>query len=316
MKRYFQSMALLLAVMLLLPCLATAPDEKAPPPETENAAKEPGTEEAFVSVRLLQPDGTVDTLPLEDYIVGVVLGEMPASYEGEALKAQAVAARTYTVTRLAHPAHEEADLCASASCCAAFVAPEAYTGGEEALIKVQDSVASTASEILTYDGEPIVAAFHAMSAGKTEDAANVWGSDVPYLKPVESIKEAAEENFETTVTLSFDDFLSRIKSSYPEVAITSPSDIGDPVYDASGYVQSITFGSLSLSGPAVRSLFSLRSAAFRIQSDEQTVTFIVHGYGHGVGLSQHGANLMAREGYSYRDILQTYYTGVSLSSLS
>ncbi len=315
MKRYLQSPALLLCAMLLLPCLCV-PHEKTQAFRPENIAAKPLNEAPSTTVRLLSEDGSVATVSLEDYVVGVVLGEMPAAYEPEALKAQAVAARTYAVSRMAHPSHDGADLCTSPSCCAAYIAPEAYTGGKEALKKVQDSVFATASEILTYDGEPIVAAFHSMSAGKTEDAANVWGNDVPYLKPVESLGEAAEENFETTLTLSFADFAAHINTSYPGAAVSSPSDIGQPKYDASGYVQSITFGKLTLSGPDVRRLFSLRSAAFRIKTDNDAVTFIVHGYGHGVGLSQHGANLMAKEGRTYDEILHTYYTNVMLTSLS
>lgn len=291
--------------MLFLPCLACPPGraELVPP---EKSARD-------VTLRVLDPaSGVICSMALEEYVTGVVLGEMPASYETEALKAQAVASRTYALSRKNGGFHENADLCTDSSCCAAYIAPSAYTGGDDMKKKVTDAVYATKGEILTYEGEPIVAAFHAMSAGKTESAAAVWGGDMPYLASVESPLERAEENFETTVTVPFTVFCDTVRAAHPEAVVSVPSDIGAILYDDAGYVSSVTVGNVNLSGTAVREMFSLRSASFSILADENAVTFTVHGYGHGVGMSQHGANLMAKSGATYSAILNAYYTGVTL----
>lgn len=258
-------------------------------------------------------DGSVFPCPLDEYILGVVLAEMPASFEVEALKAQAVAARTYAVTRLNNPAHENADICMNASCCCAYIYPTLYEGDIELVKKVQGAVKATSGEILLYDNEPIVAAFHAMSAGKTEDAKNVWGGDAPYLSSVMSPLEERSENFITTATFSLSDFLSIIKSADPNNTATSFSDVALPTYTDSGYVKEIKIGSKIFKGSEIRSLFSLRSSAFSIKEESGNVVFTVKGYGHGVGMSQNGANLLAKEGKTYDEILKTYYSGVTLS---
>lgn len=306
MKTELICASLLFSAMVFTPCLTFVPStEDAPLPPAE----EINYEEPSVSV-LNVYDGSVFDVPMEEYLLGVVLAEMPASFNLEALKAQSVAARTYTFGKLDAPAHENADICMSASCCQAYIYPSLYEGGEENLIKVKKAVDTTRGEIMTYEDEPVLAVFHAMSAGKTEDAENVWGNAVPYLRSAESFGEKEVDRFETTYTISFSEFCKTVNSE-----VTSPSDIKEPVLSEAGYVKTIKIGNRNFTGSEIRSLFSLRSASFTVSADENLVTFTVKGYGHGVGMSQHGANVLAKEGKSYDEILKHYYTGVEIEMI-
>lgn len=306
MKTELICASLLFSAMVFMPCLTYVPaiEEAHPSP-----AKEIIYEEPSVSVLNIY-DGSVFSVPMEEYLLGVVLAEMPASFEEEALKAQSVAARTYTKGKLDSPAHENADICMAASCCQAYIYPSLYEGGEENLLKVKAAVDDTKGEIMTYENEPVLAVFHSMSAGKTEDAENVWGNSVPYLKSAESSGEESVDRFETSITISFSEFMNKVNSEGAK--LSSPSDIGKPLLSDAGYVKSIIIGGKCFKGTEIRSLFSLRSAAFTITADDALVTFSVKGFGHGVGMSQHGANVLAKEGKSYEEILKHYYKGVDI----
>ena len=306
MKHKTICISLIFTAMVFLPMSLAEKDVKtitAEPSPSENY------EEPYVSVLNIY-DGSVFSVPMEEYLLGVVLAEMPASFADEALKAQSVAARTYTKGKLDSPAHENADICMSASCCQAYVYPTLYDGGEDNLKKVKNAVDSTRGEIMTHQGEPVLAVFHSMSAGKTEDAENVWGESVPYLKSAESFGEKDIDRFETTYTISFSEFCKIINSG-----VSSPSDIKEPVLSDAGYVKSIKIGNRTFTGSEIRSLFTLRSASFSIKADDSLVTFTVKGYGHGVGMSQHGANVLAKEGKSYDEILKHYYKGVEIETI-
>lgn len=305
MKTYLCCMGALFASFILLPSLAFSGGSAAP-------EEKPKSEETPDEITLI--DGAEEKkLSLEDYIEGVVLAEMPASYNEEALKAQAVAARTYAVNKMRSRVHEGGALCADFSCCQAYIAPENYTGGEDNLSKVKKAVSETKGVIMTYDGEPITAVFHSMSAGKTAAASDVWGSDVPYLKSVDSSLEKTEENYETTVTVPITEFtgkLSSLSSDYKGDLTIPP-----PERDSGGYVKRITIGSVTFSGNAIRNLFSLRSTNFNLGFSDGYAVFTVRGYGHGVGMSQHGANLLAEKGENYKEILKTYYTGIKFDRI-
>lgn len=258
-------------------------------------------------------NGTSEKMDLEDYIKGVVLAEMPASYDSEALKAQAVAARTYAVNKIRSGAHEGGAVCTDYTCCQAYISPESYTGGKENLEKVKEAVSDTAGEIMTYDGDPITAVFHSMSAGRTTSAESAWGSSVPYLCAVDSPLEESEENFITYVTVPLQEFSEKLKTLSAEYA--GSIEIGEIVTDGSGYVKSVVIGGIAFTGGNIRTLFNLRSTNFTVSSDGENAIFTVKGYGHGVGMSQHGANLLAQKGENYREILKTYYTGISIDKL-
>ena len=262
------------------------------------------------------------TLEEEDYLVGVVAAEMPASFPEEALKAQAVAARSYErCCAAAAGKHPGAELCADPGCCQAWQDEAALREKwgedyEERLARVRRAVEATRGQILTYEGEPILAAFHSSSAGATEDCGAVWNPR-PYLVSVPS-PEGAEDvpGYRSSLRCAPLDFRDVILSARPEADFSGPEETwpGACRLDGSGRVESMVLGGAELSGTELRQLFSLRSTAFSLEYTEGMFVFSVTGFGHGVGMSQYGAMVMAREGADYREILAHYYPGTQLSS--
>lgn len=260
---------------------------------------------------------TTLTMSLEDYLIGVVSAEMPAAFEDEALKAQAVAARTYTFYKAASADHE-ADVCTDPAHCQAYYTPEKMQenwgdGYTQYYTKIQSAVYDTQGEILTYNDEPIMAVFHSMGGGKTENAQDVWGTNVPYLVSVESPGEDSAVNYHSTLVVPFDEFKTTIKTAFPNATVNSFLDISQPVLTDGGHVKSVIIGSVTVPGTTLRTLFNLRSTKFTLSFDSNNVIFSVTGYGHGVGMSQYGANAMAKEGKSYREILSHYYKGAIIT---
>lgn len=274
-------------------------------------------------VKLLQPDGTVEELTMADYLFGVVAAEMPAAFEEEALKAQACAARTYTVVRQgsAHASHPQADVCTDSGCCQAYVERQAaetrwgISAGTYSA-KISQAVADTDGLGILYQGAPIQAVFFSSAPGQTADAVAVWGSQVDYLKSVSSPEGDEVPNYRSQVVLTAEEVRSRVLAAYPGADLSGdPSGwFGSPASNG-GAVTSIPVGGVTLTGSQVRTLFSLRSAAFTVAWDGASFTFSVTGYGHGVGMSQYGANAMAKAGSSFRDILTWYYTGAQVDDL-
>ncbi len=270
------------------------------------------------SIRLLSGD-TVSEISVFDYLTGVVAAEMPVSFEPEALKAQAVAARSYLQRAIASPRHEGADICTSAACCQAYLGADELASGwgdsyAQYIEKISAAVSATDGEYLSYDGQPALTAFHSSSDGATEDAAALW-SDVPYLKSVSSPEtEESVPDFTSRVENSELDFRDTILSLKPEADMTGDASgwVGEISRSASGRVASVTIGGISFTGSELRTLFSLRSTDFELEHGGGSFVFTVHGYGHGIGMSQYGANTMARDGASYRDILSHYYPGTFL----
>lgn len=279
-----------------------------------------GERDSTYAVQVLLEDGTVEEQTLSDYLWSVVAAEMPASFEEDALCAQAVCARTYTLWKAGKSAvHENADVCTDSSCCQAYTTREeaAERWGENAgpyTKKIARAVADTDGVVVTYGGEPIQAVFFSSASGATEDAAAVWGNSLPYLTSVDSPEGEEVPNYNTTVTLTAEEVKGLVSSSYPGADLSgSPADWFQNIsYTASGRVAQVEVGGVVLSGGAVRTLFSLRSACFEVEAEEDSVTFRVTGYGHGVGMSQYGANAMAKGGSSWQEILRHYYTGVVL----
>lgn len=290
----------------------------APEGQTTRAARDRGH-----IVKLLQPDGTVEELTMADYLFGVVAAEMPAAFEEEALKAQACAARTYTVVRQAsaHAAHPQADVCTDSGCCQAYVERQTaetrwgISAGTYSA-KISQAVAGTDGLGILYQGAPIQAVFFSSAPGQTADAVEVWGSQVDYLKSVSSPEGDEVPNYRSQVVLTAEEVRSRVLAAYPGADLSGdPSSwFGTPA-SSGGVVSSIPVGGVTLTGSQVRTLFSLRSAAFTVAWDGAGFTFSVTGYGHGVGMSQYGANAMAKEGSSFRDILTWYYTGAQVGEL-
>lgn len=282
----------------------------------------------YSTIKLLHADtGKVEELPLDEYLYGVVAAEMPATFEVEALKAQAVVARTYTLYKITTGSkYNGADVSTDSSVCQAWISKEDRLAKWSAKdrdadwAKIVNAVNSTAGEIITYDGKPIDAFFHANSGGKTETPANVWGgTGYPYLQVVETAGEDAYSQYESTVKLSYDDLLKKLKTKYPKVKIdfTKADDIKIIEDDDSGRVKTVKFGNIQIAGVEARTIFGLKSANFTMVKDEKEkqITFDVIGYGHGVGMSQTGADTLAKDGEKYDEIIKHFYIGVELENI-
>jgi len=265
-------------------------------------------------------DGKIVEMDLEEYIVGVVAGEMPASYEPEALRAQAVAARTYTL-HLKHnggcSAHPGADVCTSSGHCQAYRTQEQLKTSwgshyDEYLAKLRDAVYSTQGEEIYYGGEEIQVFYHSSAGGRTEDCGNVYQESLPYLVSVESEGEESYSNYYGQVTVSYDEFVQKMEAYSPGIRLSGTADdIGKITRYDSGRVKTIKIGDESFTGREIRQVFGLNSTNFTIRATDD-ITFSTVGFGHGVGMSQTGANEMAKNGADYIEILEHYFTGVTI----
>jgi stage II sporulation protein D len=302
--------------------------EAAGPTQIENNGTDPPSvplsdDEVMVRVSL---NGKTKSMSLRSYLLGVVAAEMPASYPSEALKAQAVAARTYTFSRImaakaGKEAHDGADVCTNPAHCKAYVEWEdrqaewEKIGRRDYCDKIVEAVDGTVGEVILYNSEPIVAVFHAASGKYTENAKDIWGSDVPYLKSVES-PEGADYNKKITYTT--EEFRNRVNDKYPEAVLSmEPANwFGEVKYTEAGGVSSIVVGGVDISGKNMRALFDLPSSNFEIEVKRDKIIFNTSGYGHGVGMSQYGARALALKGKDYRDILLWYYTDVKIGKVT
>lgn len=323
--------AVLLAVLFLLPLAVIVPFRQelfTPEKTAEESEGEPflpGDLDGAASLRVLDGGTTVE-MTLGEYLVGVVRAEMPASFHEEALKAQAVAARTYTMYKLQNGGNHgtAAHICTDSTCCQAYVAEEIarQNWGENADIyeeKVRAAVRETDGEVVTWEGVPILAVFHASSAGLTRDSGAVWLNDLPYLQSVSSPEEGdAIPNYYSRAEVSLADFRETFLAAHPEADLSGGTEgwLAGSVTDAAGTVEQVTIGGVTVKGTEVRSLFGLRSACFEWEIREETVVFYVTGHGHGVGMSQYGADAMARAGKDHTAILTHYYTGAAVERLS
>lgn len=279
----------------------------------------------FNKVKLLHTKtGEVEELDLDQYLLGVVSSEMPASFEIEALKAQAVVARTYTIYKITEEKkHENADICDDSKCCQAWISKDdrfaKWNEEERELnwLKIEEAVNSTKGKIVTYEGRPINAFFHSNSGGTTDTATAVWGgNNYPYLQAVETSGEDAYTQYSSEVVLSKEEFANKIREYHSEFQIdySLENQIEILSYTEGERVKEIKIGNLNLSGVEIRNIFKLKSAKFEINIGEENIKFNVIGYGHGVGMSQTGADSMARQGKNYEDIIKHFYTGVEITN--
>ena len=256
--------------------------------------------------------GNLQQMDLREYLVGVVLAEMPASFESEALKAQAVVARTYTRKRMEGGKHGQAAVCMDSGCCQGWRSWEDYLadgGKPSAVEKVRAAVADTDGLVLRYEGKLIDATYFSCSGGVTEDAVAVWGQDVPYLKSVQSPGEEDAPRFSDTVTFSPAELAGKLGLS---AAGDPGSWFGTVTYTAGGGVETMVIRGKTFSGTQLRSKLGLRSTAFAIAVSGDKITVTTRGFGHRVGMSQYGAQAMAKDGSSFSEILAHYYTGTEL----
>lgn len=262
-------------------------------------------------------------MPLEDYIVCVLSAEMPVSYGLEALKAQAVAARTYTIYCIKNGKEKEhnADVCTDYRHCQAYKSSEeiisVFNQSQASLIR--QAVNETEGKIITYEGEPINAVYHASSDKMTENAQKVWGSAVPYLVSVPSENESGMPGFESKLEISLSGFFDKLnyagygRNFASDEIYTCKNDSGRVDYIS---VKTKSGETVNIPGVQIRTIFSLRSCSFDINIENDNVFFSVRGYGHGVGMSQYGAKVMAQSGKTYEQILLHYYADCKIDNLS
>jgi len=269
------------------------------------------TTESNVSKRTVtihRQSGKIETLELEEYVVGVVAAEMPASFNIEALKAQAILARTYAL-KSQKTGKKLTDT----------VSTQAYIDIDQMKTKwgadfskyynkIKQAVSATTGQYIIYQGQIIDAVYHSTSNGYTEDAIEVWGHSVPYLKVVESPWDKSASSFLKTTFQELENILKIF-------GITDLAEIKIIKKDTSGRVSKVQIGEEIYSGIDIRELLKLRSTDFEFELIDGRVKITTRGYGHGVGLSQYGANGMAQAGYNYDKILKHYYEGINITKL-
>lgn len=305
-----------------------APAQTPAPAEPEEPAGQ--TIELEDNFRILNlATGKVQRVNRGDYVRGAVCAEMPPSFHTQALAAQAVAANTYAVRckleqkKNPDPALKGADFSADPDNWRGYVTEkqakerfgdkfEVYWG------KICEAADLGSSYVAVFEEEPIVAAYHSISAGQTEYAANVWQGNAPYLAPVESFGDTLAEGFESNAVFTAQEVKERL------LAENSAIKLGDDrskwlrvvSRSESGYVLDVNAGGQSLTGKDIRRIFELRSSDFDLANNGNSFTFTVRGYGHGVGLSQYGADYMARQGATFDEIVLHYYTGCELRAVA
>ena len=267
------------------------------------------------TIRVLRKNNNIETIPIEEYLVGVVSSEVPVTFEKEAIKAQAVAARTYALKQMENKTNEAYDVKDDTS-------SQVYKSNEElkAIWKenyekniniIKNAIKETKGEYLTYDNKVIYAFFFSTSNGKTENNKDVFGQDLPYLKSVDSsFDENETSNFKMQKTISLTEFYQNLGLDYNDNLI-----ISDIKLTESGRVGSININNNMFKGTDVRTKLSLRSTDFTIEKDKNNIIITTKGYGHGVGLSQYGANALAKQNKNYDEILKYYYQGTNIQKL-
>ncbi len=271
-------------------------------------------------------ENRIEEVDLEEYICGVVSNEMPATFEVEALKAQAIAARTFVASKQLKKCSnaQGADVCDTAHC-------QVYTTKEKRLEKwssdnaetywnkIKQAVDATKGMVLSYNGELVLyPQYFSTSSGKTENASDTSWGDIPYLKSVISQGEEIAPKFSSEKTISLNNFVNTVNSKYPnsDIQISNlKASIQIISRSEAGGIKQIKIGNLTISGSDFRFLIGLNSANFTYVIDGTNITFQCKGYGHGVGMSQWGANVMAKNGSTYEEILKHYYTGVSIQTI-
>lgn len=327
MKKILLSVVLLAVCTAVIPavpaCLSGNGTEKNPDVVLEEYIFTEFSDEPYKVLDV--SSGQVLEVPVRDYVIGAVCAEMPASFETEALKAQAVTAHTYAERQRnaqKNPELNGADFSNDTSKYQGYFTDSQikhYFGDnyDEYYTKISRAVDEVLPYILTYDEEPAIAAFHSMSSGMTESAENAWGTPVAYLVPVDSSYDTSAPRYTEEVT--FDKALLKncLETAFD---VTLGDNMTEWVVPAeisqSGTVLTALVDGKTVTGNEIRTALDLRSADFSVDYTDEKAVFTTKGFGHGVGMSQYGANAMAQEGKSWREILEHYYTGCSISEVS
>ena len=294
--------------------------------QTEISNKNTYNYSKYGTISLLhKKTGEVEQVKLDEYLCNVVSAEMPATFEQEALKAQAIVARTYTIYKILNKKHDNADICDDSTCCQAWISKDDRLAKweenqrESNWQKICSAVNETSGKIITYENKPIDAFFHSNSGGITEVPVNVWGgTGYPYLQSVETSGENTYTQYASEVTLSQEELINKLKEKYSDISIdfTNSEDIKILEFTESTRVKTVKFGNHEISGVEARTLFGLKSTNFEISRDGNNIKFSVKGYGHGVGMSQTGADSMAKNGSRAEEIIKHFYTGVEITEVN
>jgi len=303
----------------------------------EKNAKENNDDEKFASSNISEPDlikvynlktNEVIVIDFEEYLKGVVSSEMPAEFNEEALKAQAITARTYLLYRLkkypnGQAEHMDAPVCTGTHCQVwsskdELIASHDDGWYEEYWSKIEEAVNSTRGQILTYEGKIIEPLFHSASGGRTENSEDVFSASVPYLRSVESAYESEAPKLHASIKITVSDFISKVESVYGDLDI-SQDNLDEKIQlgevSEGGKIKTIIIDNTEITGREMRSLFNLNSTNFSFIQTGNEIEIVTTGYGHGVGMSQWGADGMADEGFNYKEILKHYYTDVEIVSM-
>lgn len=306
--------------------------------ENENRIKDTVTsEEKLDASQVYEPElikvynnktNEVMVIDFEEYLKGVVASEMPAEFNIEALKAQGVTARTYLLYRLkkypnGQPEHIDAPVCTGIHCQVWSSKDELIKSHPDGWYenywgKIEEAVESTRGQILTYDNKIIEPLYHSTSGGRTENSEDVFSAAVPYLRSVESPYEGESPRLNNSIKITTSEFIEKIKSVYGPINITE-NNLDQKIVlgevSEGGKIKTIFIDDTEISGREIRSLFNLDSTNFSFIQSGNEIEILTSGYGHGVGMSQWGADGMANEGYNYKEILNHYYTGVEIVNM-
>lgn len=332
MKRYLVYILIFLILCFSIPIIFTSKAKPTISNNTENKEEQQTVAyydyKQYNTVKLLHTSiNKIEELGLDEYLYGVVSSEMPASFEKEALKAQAVVARTYTLYKITNGVkkHGDANICDSSACCQAWISKEnrlakwKEENRTEYWNKIVNAVNETKGKMITYEGKPINAFFHSNSGGYTEAPLNVWGgSGYPYLKSVETAGEDAYSQYFSKATFTKKDFQEKIKKVHSNFKIDFSKEDCIKIKECTegNRVKTVQIGNLELSGVEVRTLLGLRSANFKVTIEKDNIIFEVTGYGHGVGMSQTGADAMAKEGKNAEEIIKHFYTNIEIKDIN
>lgn len=332
MRRYGALCVVLLLIMVVTPLLAMGegsvplPDSLSGGKDTAPDVNDSGKSDGTMKV-LRASSNRVETMSDLDYVIGAVSAEMPPTYHAEALKAQAAACYTFAL-RSRNEQLEQPDATLSGAYLNDNSAQhQGYISREESkekwgdkfdayYKKISEACEAVIGRAIVYEGEPVVAAFHAICSGQTESARVVWGKDIPYLQSVLSTGDKLSPDYASTLSLTKEQF-STMAKKIDKIALEGDAEkwAGKPETSKAGTVTAITIGGRKVTGQQVREAFGLRSASFTLEYKNDRFIFHVSGYGHCVGMSQYGADYMARQGSSWEEIVQHYYKGAEIRAL-
>ena len=316
MKKHIEIMIVFSIFLMLIPCISFINKNEM---QTTDI-----TQSDTVKILFTEKD-KVEEISMEDYMIGAVLAQMPAEFEEEALKCQSVLTHTYILRRKITAQNNPdkslkgADISDDSSLYQSYFTKEQakkFYGDdyENAYKKIASAVKEVKNKILTYDNEPIIVAFHAISSGSTESAENMWGEKIPYLISVDSSWDIKNDSFEKTTAFTDDEFSARLSSAFPEVKFAELKENSLKVEKTSdcGTVLSLKINDQTLTGTEFANALSLPSPCFTFDCKNDTYTINTKGYGHLVGMSQYGANYMAKDGKDYTEILSHYFPETTL----